>query len=53
MGVIIPSLHLRDNLQLKPGQYSVLIKGNQAASAEILGADRTHEYVSENADYRS
>jgi flagellar biosynthesis protein FlhA len=36
MGVIIPSLHLRDNLQLKPGQYSVLIKGNEVASAEIL-----------------
>lgn len=36
MGVIIPSLHLRDNLQLKPGQYSLLIKGNQVASAEIL-----------------
>ncbi|HDQ40181.1 MAG TPA: flagellar biosynthesis protein FlhA [Desulfonatronum sp.] len=36
MGVIIPSLHLRDNLQLKPGQYVVLIKGNQVASAEIL-----------------
>ena len=28
MGVVIPSLHLRDNLQLKPGQYSLLIKGN-------------------------
>lgn len=36
MGVIIPSLHLRDNLQLRPGQYSVLIKGNEVASAEIL-----------------
>lgn len=36
MGVIIPSLHLRDNLQLKPGQYVILIKGNQVASAEIL-----------------
>ncbi len=36
MGVIIPSLHLRDNLQLKPGQYAVLIKGNEVASAEIL-----------------
>jgi flagellar biosynthesis protein FlhA len=36
MGVIIPSLHLRDNLQLKPGQYSLLIKGNQVAGAEIL-----------------
>jgi flagellar biosynthesis protein FlhA len=36
MGVVIPSLHLRDNLQLRPGQYSLLIKGNQAAGAEIL-----------------
>ena len=36
MGVIVPSLHLRDNLQLKPGQYTMLIKGNEVASAEIL-----------------
>ena len=36
MGVVVPSLHLRDNLQLKPGQYSVLIKGNEVAGAEIL-----------------
>ncbi|SKA87074.1 flagellar biosynthesis protein FlhA [Paucidesulfovibrio gracilis DSM 16080] len=36
MGVIVPSLHLRDNLQLKPGEYRVMIKGNSVASAEIL-----------------
>ncbi len=36
MGVVVPSLHLRDNLQLKPGQYVLLVKGNQVASAEIL-----------------
>lgn len=36
MGVVLPALHLRDNLQLRPGQYSLLIKGNQVASAEIL-----------------
>jgi len=36
MGVVIPSLHLRDNLQLKPGEYRVLVKGNPIASAEIL-----------------
>ena len=36
MGVVVPSLHLRDNLQLKPGQYCVLVKGNQVATAEIL-----------------
>lgn len=36
MGVIVPSMHLRDNLQLKPGEYRVLVKGNAVASAEIL-----------------
>ena len=36
MGVVLPSLHLRDNLQLKPGQYALLIKGNEVAGAEIL-----------------
>lgn len=36
MGVVVPSLHLRDNLQLKPGEYVVLIKGNRVTSAEIL-----------------
>ncbi len=36
MGVVVPSMHLRDNLQLKPGEYRVLIKGNAVASAEIL-----------------
>lgn len=35
-GVIVPSLHLRDNLQLRPGEYCVLIKGNEVASAEIM-----------------
>jgi flagellar biosynthesis protein FlhA len=28
MGIIVPSIHIRDNLQLEPGQYRVLIKGN-------------------------
>ncbi|BBD07972.1 flagellar biosynthesis protein FlhA [Desulfovibrio ferrophilus] len=36
MGVVVPSLHLRDNLQLKPGQYSVLVKGNEVAAGEIM-----------------
>jgi glutamate N-acetyltransferase/amino-acid N-acetyltransferase len=27
--------------------------GAGAAAAEVLGADRTHEYITENADYRS
>ena len=36
MGVVIPSLHLRDNLQLKPGEYNLIIKGNVVAGSEIL-----------------
>ncbi|MFW6179341.1 MAG: FHIPEP family type III secretion protein, partial [Desulfohalobiaceae bacterium] len=36
MGVVIPSMHVRDNLNLKPGQYNVLIKGNPVASTEIM-----------------
>jgi flagellar biosynthesis protein FlhA len=36
MGVVIPSMHVRDNLNLKPGQYNVLIKGNAVASTEIM-----------------
>jgi glutamate N-acetyltransferase/amino-acid N-acetyltransferase len=27
--------------------------GAGGAEAEVLGADRTHEYITENADYRS
>jgi flagellar biosynthesis protein FlhA len=36
MGVIIPPLHIRDNLQLKPAEYAVLLKGAQIARAELL-----------------
>ncbi|MDQ7032820.1 MAG: flagellar biosynthesis protein FlhA [Desulfonauticus sp.] len=36
MGVIIPSVHVKDNLELKPGEYRVLIKGNEVARSEIL-----------------
>ena len=34
-GVIIPPLHIRDNLQLKPEEYSVLIKGVEVAKGEL------------------
>jgi flagellar biosynthesis protein FlhA len=36
MGLIIPSLHIRDNLELKPNQYSICIKGNKVASGELM-----------------
>ncbi|MBD66158.1 MAG: flagellar biosynthesis protein FlhA [Halobacteriovoraceae bacterium] len=35
-GIIIPSIRIRDNLELKPGGYSVRIKGIEVASAELM-----------------
>jgi flagellar biosynthesis protein FlhA len=36
MGYIVPSIHIKDNLMLKPSQYSILIKGVEIASSEII-----------------
>ncbi len=36
MGYIVPSIHIKDNLMLKPSQYSILIKGVEIATAEII-----------------
>lgn len=35
MGIVVPSVHIRDNLQLKPGEYQILIKGNRVAGGEL------------------
>ena len=35
-GVIIPSVKIKDNLELKPGGYSVKIKGVQIAKGELM-----------------
>ncbi len=35
-GIIIPSIRIRDNLELKPGGYSLKIKGIEVAEAELL-----------------
>ena len=36
MGLIVPAIHIRDNLQLKPNEYSVLMKGVEIARGELL-----------------
>ena len=36
LGVVVPPLHVRDNLQLKPGAYAILIKGNEVAGCELM-----------------
>ncbi|MBW2609910.1 MAG: flagellar biosynthesis protein FlhA [Deltaproteobacteria bacterium] len=36
MGIIMPSLHIRDNLELKPSEYAFCIKGNEVAKGELM-----------------
>jgi flagellar biosynthesis protein FlhA len=36
LGFIVPPMHVRDNLQLRPGEYAILIKGDEVARAEML-----------------
>jgi len=36
LGIVVPPLRVRDNLQLKPGEYRILIKGNEIAKGEMM-----------------
>ncbi|MBN2809579.1 MAG: flagellar biosynthesis protein FlhA [Deltaproteobacteria bacterium] len=36
LGIVMPSIHIRDNLQLKPNRYSFKVKGSAVAEGEIL-----------------
>jgi flagellar biosynthesis protein FlhA len=35
LGIVVPSIHIRDNLQLAPGEYRVLIKGNRVGGGSL------------------
>jgi flagellar biosynthesis protein FlhA len=35
LGIIVPSIHIRDNLQLAPGEYRLLIKGNKVGGGVL------------------
>lgn len=35
MGLAVPPVHIRDNLQLKPGEYAILLKGVEIARYEV------------------
>ncbi|MBS1971424.1 MAG: flagellar biosynthesis protein FlhA [Bdellovibrionales bacterium] len=35
LGIVVPSIHIRDNLQLAPGEYRVLIKGNRVGGGTL------------------
>lgn len=36
MGLVVPPIRIRDNMQLKPNQYAVKVKGVEVAKHEIL-----------------
>jgi flagellar biosynthesis protein FlhA len=36
IGIIVPPVHIQDNMQLKPGEYSILLKGNEVARGELM-----------------
>ena len=36
MGIVIPPIHIRDNLQLKPSEYQIFLKGVKIAQAELM-----------------
>ena len=36
LGLLVPPVHIRDNLQLRPNEYSLLLKGVQVAKGEVL-----------------
>ena len=36
MGLVIPVVRIRDNIQLNPNEYRLKIKGNEMAKGELL-----------------
>ncbi len=36
MGFIIPPIHIRDNLHLRPNEYAIMLKGVELAKAEVI-----------------
>ena len=44
VGVIVAPVHIQDNMQLKPGEYTILLKGNEVAKGELM----TNYYLAMN-----
>lgn len=36
MGFVVPPIHIRDNLQLRPNEYAIMLKGVEVAKADVL-----------------
>jgi flagellar biosynthesis protein FlhA len=35
IGIVVPSIHIQDNMQLRPGEYVIKLKGNNVAQGEL------------------
>jgi flagellar biosynthesis protein FlhA len=44
IGIVVPSIHIQDNMQLKPGEYRILLKGNEVGSGHLM----THHFLAMN-----
>jgi flagellar biosynthesis protein FlhA len=44
LGIIVAPVHIQDNMQLKPSEYTILLKGNEVARAELM----TNYYLAMN-----
>jgi flagellar biosynthesis protein FlhA len=36
IGIVVPSIHIQDNMQLKPGEYVIKLRGNDLARGDLL-----------------
>ncbi len=36
IGIVVPSIHIQDNMKLKPGAYSIMLKGIEVASGDLM-----------------
>ncbi|MGD9975987.1 MAG: flagellar biosynthesis protein FlhA, partial [Desulfatirhabdiaceae bacterium] len=36
IGILVPAIHIQDNMQLKPGEYAIQLKGNEVAKGELM-----------------
>jgi flagellar biosynthesis protein FlhA len=36
MGFVVPPIHIRDNLQLRPNEYAIILKGVEVAKSDVM-----------------
>ncbi len=36
IGIVVPSIHIQDNMQLKPGEYAIKLKGNEVVRGDLM-----------------